>query len=159
MLVVCHYAHMTAHKLACMGTYLCTITWCKLSYTEQAHVCKYLHVQATYLIAGVHLHNHCRQVCARCTCLAAKARWSKEMLFTLFCGVHLVRCCKACAMPQGGQASIHQIKARLVTPALLHIGIMEGKQLPQLPVLNAMHLHSDPNLHTYLLLYVGFTCR
>lgn len=63
--------------------------------------------------------------------------------FTLLGGVDLVWLCSTSAMPQLWQATIGQVQVRLMAPALLHVFIMQSKQLPQLLVLYAMYLQAS----------------
>ena len=49
-------------------------------------------------------------------------------------------CCGG-AMPQHGEAAVHQIQLSVMTPTLLHVAVMESKLLPKFLVLNSMHLH------------------
>ena len=80
----------------------------------------------------------------------------KAAAFTLLGGINLVWLCGRGAMPQGGQAPIGQVQARLMTPALLHVLIVQSKELPQLLVLYAMYLQAREAVAPS---YPGKCCR
>ena len=63
--------------------------------------------------------------------------------FTLFGGIDLVWLCRRGATPQLWQATIGQVQVRLMAPSLLHVLIMQSKQLPQLLVLYTMYLQAS----------------